>query len=91
MMNAILRPVIVEGKVQVYMDDILVYTSTIEEHRELVRRVLQILKENKLFLKPKKCEFEKEQVDYLGVVVSAKGVSVDPKKVEAIKPWLKPK
>ena len=37
MINAILRPVIVEGKVQVYMDDILVYTSTIEEHRELVR------------------------------------------------------
>ena len=91
MMNAILRPVIVEGKVQVYMDDILVYTLTIEEHRELVRRVLQILKENKLFLKPEKCEFEKEQVNYLGVVVSAKGVSVDPKKVEAIKTWPRPK
>ena len=87
MMNAILRPVIVEGKVQVYMDDILVYTSTLEKHRELVRQVLQILKENKLFLKPKKCEFEKEQVDYLGVVIGAKGVLVDPKKVEAIKTW----
>ena len=37
MMNAILRPVIVEGKVQVYLDDILIYTSTMEEHRELVR------------------------------------------------------
>ena len=49
MMNAILRLVIVEEKVQVYMDDILVYTSTKEEYQELVRRVLQILKDNKLF------------------------------------------
>ena len=91
MMNAILRSVIVEGKVQVYMDDILVYTSTIEEHWELIRWGLQILKENKLFLKPKKCKFEKEQVNYLGVIVSAKGVSVDPGKVEAIKTWPIPK
>ena len=91
MMNAILRPVIVEGKVQVYMDDILIYTSTMEEHRELVRRVLQILKENRLFLKPKKCKFTKEQVDYLGVIVSAKGVQMDPAKVEAITTWPTPK
>ena len=91
MMNAILRPVIVEGKVQVYMDDILIYTSTMEEHRELVRRVLQILKENGLFLKPEKCEFTKEQVDYLGVIVSAKGVQMDPAKVEVITTWPIPK
>ena len=85
MMNTILRLVIVEGKVQVYMDDILIYTSTMEEHQELVRRVLQILKENRLFLKPEKCEFAKEQVDYLGVIVSAKGVQMDPAKVEALR------
>ena len=91
MMNAILRLVIVEGKVQVYMDDILIYTSTMEEHRELVRQVLQILKEKCLFLKPKKCEFTKEQVDYLGVIVSAKGVQMDPAKVEAIMTWPVPK
>ena len=89
MMNTILRPVIVKGKVQVYMDDILVYTLTMKEHWELIRRVLKILKENKLFLKPEKCKFKKEQVDYLGVVISAKGVSVDPKKVEDIKMWPK--
>ena len=45
MMNTILWLVIVKGKVQVYMDDILIYTLTMEEHRELIRRVLQILKE----------------------------------------------
>lgn len=87
MMNAILRPVIVGGKVQVYMDDILVHTTTKEEHREIVRKVLEILWQNKLFLKPKKCEFEADQVDYLGVVISGDGVAVDPKKVEAIIGW----
>ena len=91
MMNAILQPVILEGHVQVYIDDILVYTSTKEEHRTLVRRVLQILKENRLFLKPEKCEFEKDHVDYLGVVVSANGVAMDHEKVKAIADWPIPK
>ena len=91
MMNAILRPVILEGHVQVYIDDILVYTSTKEEHRALVRRVLQILKENRLYLKPEKCEFEKDHVDYLGVVVSVNGVAMDHEKVKAITDWLTPK
>ena len=90
-MNIILRPVIVEGKVQVYMDDILIYTSTMEEHWELIRQVLQILKENCLFLRPEKCEFTKEQVDYLGVIISAKGVQMDPAKVKAITTWPIPK
>ena len=91
MMNAILQPVIVEGKVQVYMDDILVYTSMMEEHQELIRQVLQILKENCLFLKPEKCEFTKEQVNYLGVIVSTNGVQMDLAKVEVITTWPIPK
>ena len=90
MMNAILQPVILEGHVQVYIDDILVYTSTKEEHRVLVRRVLKILKENRLFLKPEKCEFKKDHIDYLGVVVSASGVAMDPKKVKAMRDWPTP-
>jgi hypothetical protein len=56
-MNEIFADLIREGVVKVYMDDILVYTDTIEEHREVNRRVLQILRENKLYLKPEKCEF----------------------------------
>ena len=91
MMNAILQPVILEGHVQVYIDNILVYTSTKEEHQALVRQVLQILKENRLYLKPEKCEFEKDHVDYLGVVVSANGVAMDHEKVKAITEWLTPK
>ena len=90
-MNAILRPVFLEGHVQVYIDDILVYTSTKEEHQALVRRVLQILKENRLYLKPEKCEFKKDHVDYLGVVVSANGVAMDHEKIKAIADWPTPK
>ena len=91
MMNTILQPVILEGHVQVYIDDILIYTQTKEEHRVLVRRVLQILKENHLFLKPEKCEFEKDHVDYLGVVVSTNGEAMDHEKVKAIKDWPTPR
>ena len=90
MMNTILQPVILEGHVQVYIDDILVYTQTKEECQAHIRWVLQILKENRLFLKLEKCEFEKDHMDYLGVVVSANRVVMDPVKVKAIKDWPMP-
>jgi hypothetical protein len=51
------------------MDDILVYTDTIEEHREVNQKVLQILWENKLYLKPEKCEFEKGEIEFLRVII----------------------
>ena len=90
MMNTILQPVILEGHIQVYINDILIYTQTKEEHQALIRQVLQILKENSFFLKLEKCEFEKDHMDYLGVVASANGVAMDPKKVKAIKDWPMP-
>lgn len=90
MMNTILQPVILEGHIQVYINNILIYTQTKEEHQALIRQVLQILKENSFFLKLEKCEFEKDHVDYLGVVASANGVAMDPKKVKAIKDWPMP-
>jgi hypothetical protein len=75
----------------VYMDDILVYTDTIEEHREVNQRVLQILQENKLYLKPEKCEFEKGKIEFLGVIVGNSQVRMDPKKVVVIRDWTIPK
>jgi predicted aspartyl protease len=71
----------------VYMDDILVFSKTQEEHVEHVRCVLDILKENKLLAKMSKCEFFAKEVEYLGHVVSEHGVSVDPAKVKAIRDW----
>jgi len=59
MMNHLFRGLIAKGHVVIYMDDILIFTATIEEHRQIVQEVLQILAENKLYLKPEKCDFEK--------------------------------
>jgi hypothetical protein len=58
MMNDIFVDLIVEGWIIVYLDDILIYSEHLEEHCPMAKEVLQILQENELFLKPKKCEFE---------------------------------
>jgi len=86
-MNDIFRNLIVEGIVVVYLDDILIFTKTKEEHEQVVRRVLQVLKENKLFLCPEKCEFCKQRIEYLGLVISENEVSMDPVKVAEVQEW----
>ncbi|XP_072066814.1 uncharacterized protein [Arachis hypogaea] len=68
-------------------NDILVYSKTEKEHEEHLRIVLQILKERKLYAKLSKCEFWKEEVKFLGHVVSKGGIAVDPSKVEAVMEW----
>jgi len=57
MMNDIFRTLIAEGIIVVYLDDILIFTKTEEEHEQVVQRVLEVLVEHKLFLCPEKCEF----------------------------------
>ena len=89
-MNHILKPLIDDGHVIVYMDDILVFTNDLKTHREIVHEVLQILEENHLYLKPEKCTFESNYVDYLGIIVGNGTVRMDPKKVEAVKNWPTP-
>jgi len=84
MMNNIFWNLIVEGIMVVYLDDILIFTKTKEEHKQVVRRVLQVLKENKLFLRPEKCEFCKQRIEYLGLVISENEVSMDPVKVAGV-------
>jgi len=84
MMNDIFQNLIAEGIVVVYLDDILIFTKTEEEHTQAVRRVLQVLKENKLFLHPEKCEFYKQRIEYLGLVISENEVSMDPVKVAGV-------
>jgi len=87
MMNDIFWNLIVEGIVVVYLDNILIFTKTEEEHAQAVRRVLQVLKENKLFLHPGKCEFYKQRIEYLGLVILENEVSMDPVKVTGVQEW----
>src|SRR5712692_795468 len=90
-MNEIFKDLIWGEVVKVYMDNILVSTDTVEEHREVNRRVFQILLENKLYLKAAKCEFEKDEVEFLGVIVGNGQVWMDPKKVVVVMDWPVPK
>ena len=91
MMNGLFREEINDGHVIIYMDDILIFTETLEEHKRLVRRVLQKLRENKLYLKHDKCTFEEEEVEYLGLLVSKGKVRMDPVKTKAVGDWPIPK
>lgn len=74
-----------------FFDDILIYSKTVEEQREHLKRVLQILKNNHLFAKRSKYKFVCLKVDYLGHVISENGISVDSRKLLAIKEWSLPK
>ena len=69
MMDSIFADLIEKGYVIVYMDDILIFAKTKELLREYTQMVLQRLWEHDLYLKPKKCEFEKEKIEYLGMIV----------------------
>jgi len=86
-MNDIFRDLIVEGIMVVYLDNILIFTQTEEEHTKAIWRVLQVLQEHKLFLCPEKCRFFKEQIEYLGLVILENRVSIDPVKVAGVREW----
>ena len=74
-----------------YVDDILIYSKTREEHIEHVRKVLTKLAEVDLFIKGEKCDFFVTKTNFLGFIISEDGVSMDPKKVAAVREWPTPK
>ena len=77
--------------VVVFFDDILIYSQLKEEHEDHLRNVLQALREHHLYAKFSKCKFWLTKVRFLGHVVSASGVSMDPEKVEVVMSWERPK
>ena len=72
------------------LDDIIIFSKTPKEHIQRLRGVFQKLHEAGLKLKPKKCEFFKTKLSYLGHIVSRDGIECDPKKIEAIQNWKRP-
>ena len=91
MMNDIFKDLISRGVVCVYIDDILIFTKDLEEHRRVVREVLDILRKHKLFLRHDKCEFERTRIEYLGLIISDGKVEMDPVKVAGVAEWPTPK
>jgi hypothetical protein len=76
--------------VMVFIDDILIYSEIAEEHEEHLRIMLERLRQQKLYAKFSKCEFWMEKVVFLGHVLSAEGITVDPSKVESFTKWEQP-
>ncbi|WJX12848.1 hypothetical protein P8452_03301 [Trifolium repens] len=76
--------------VVVFIDDILVYSKSEEEHVEHLRLVLQVLRECKLYANPSKCDFWLEEVNFLGHVISKEGIAVDPAKIDTVLSWKQP-
>jgi len=89
MMNEILRDFLDQGVV-VYIDDILIYSKTVEEHIILVRKVRQRLREYRMAISLEKSMFHVKKVDFLGYVVATDGVTMNEKKVECVKAWKAP-
>ncbi|KAG1944952.1 retrotransposable element [Pimephales promelas] len=81
LVNDVLRDMI-DQFIYVYLDDILIFSSSLQEHVQHVRRVLQRLLENGLFVKAEKCNFHAQSVPFLGYIVSSEGMRIDPEKVD---------
>ena len=91
MINAIFAQELREGWITIYMDDILIHMDQNKErHRTLVHWTLQKLKENDLFLKPEKCQFEQRRIKFLGVVLGNGTIQMDPTKVKGVAEWPQP-
>jgi len=71
----------------VYLDNILIYSENLKEHEKQVKEVLRWLKTNGLYVSPSKCVFHQEQVEFLGFILSPKGLQIDLEKVCAIREW----
>jgi hypothetical protein len=89
LMNTLFAALLRKG-VLVFMDDILIYSRTLDDHVRLLKEVLEILQQNQFLLKCSKCSFAQPSVEYLGHVVSAAGVATEPSKVSAVVMWPTP-
>ena len=86
-MNLLFKKLIDHGVVIIYIDDIMIFTKTLKEHCHVVKEVLQILRDEHLYLHHDKCNFEVQETEFLGLIIAQDQVKMDYKKVSAIKDW----
>ncbi|KAH9752509.1 Endonuclease [Citrus sinensis] len=89
LMNKVLQPFL-DRFVVVYLDDIVVYNTTLEDHAQHLRQVLQVLRDNELFLKLEKCSFAQQEVEFLGHKIAGGKIMMENVKVKAILDWEPP-
>ncbi len=89
LVNDVLRDML-DQFIYVYLDDILIFSHSLQEHVQHVRRVLQRLLENGLYVKADKCVFHAQSVLFLGYIVSVEGMRMDPDKIQAVVDWPTP-
>jgi len=87
MMNDLLRDLVVEEKVAVFINDVIVVIETKEEHNEIVEEVLRRLEENNLFVKPEKCVWKVREIGFLGVIIGEDRVRMEKEKVQRVIEW----
>jgi hypothetical protein len=90
MMNEIFQDLITEGVVSVYLDDILIFTNSLEEHHRITCLVLDHMREHKLYLRLEKYDFERTKIEYLGIIISHNKVEMDPVKIAGVADWPMP-
>ena len=91
MMNNLLRDLVVEEKVAVFINNVMVAMETEEEHNEIVEKVLKRLEENDLFVKPEKCVWKIKEVGFLRVIIEEDRVRMEKEKVQRVIEWPVPK
>ena len=89
LMNRVFRPYL-DKFFMAFIDDIMVYSIDEQEHEQHLKLVLQTLREKKLYAKLSQCDFWLKEVSFLGHIVSAEGIRVDPAKIEAVVNWKLP-
>jgi len=74
----------------VFLDDKIIYSKSEEENERHLRMVLQVLRENQLYVKLSRCSFYQRHIHFLGHIISEEGIAVDPENIRAIEGWLVP-
>lgn len=86
-MNDIFRDMINEGVISVYMDNILVHIKDLADHHTVVNQVLSHLQQHDLYLKPEKCLFKKDSIEFLALIILENTIAIDPIKVAGVLEW----